>query len=86
MTDRERYFWDLSGYLILRGVLDPAEIAAANAAIDHYAGSIERGADNTLARIRAACAAAAGRPCTGCCGWSPRTASRSAACWPTPRW
>ena len=50
MTDQERYLWDLSGYLILRGVLDPAEIDAANAAIDHYAHTIEHGADNRLAK------------------------------------
>ena len=50
MTDQERYLWDLSGYLILRGVLDQAETDAANAAIDHFAASIERGADNTLAK------------------------------------
>ncbi len=31
---RERYFWDLTGYLIVRGVLTPAEIASANEAID----------------------------------------------------
>ena len=37
-------------------------------------------------RTRTACAAPAGRPCTGCSGSIPRTASRSAACWPTRRW
>jgi ectoine hydroxylase-related dioxygenase (phytanoyl-CoA dioxygenase family) len=31
---RERYFWDLTGYLIVSGVLTADEIAAANAAID----------------------------------------------------
>ena len=31
---RERYFWDLTGYLIVRAVLTPEEVAAANTAID----------------------------------------------------
>ena len=49
MTDQERYFWDLSGYLVVPGVLDRSEIDAANAAIDHHAGSIQLGSDNRLA-------------------------------------
>jgi len=34
MTEDERYLFDLNGYLIVRGVLSPAEVEAANAAID----------------------------------------------------
>ena len=40
MDKRERYFWDLTGYLILRNVLTANEIAAANEAIDHSADQI----------------------------------------------
>ena len=34
MDGRERYLWDLTGYLVVRGVLGDAELRAANAAID----------------------------------------------------
>ena len=33
-TNREQYFFDLNGYLILRGALSADEVAACNAAID----------------------------------------------------
>lgn len=35
MDERELYFWDLTGYLIVRNVLTPDEIAMANEAIDY---------------------------------------------------
>ena len=34
MDDRERYFWDLTGYLIVKGVLGPEELRRANEAVD----------------------------------------------------
>jgi len=37
MTDKERYFWDLTGFVVLHGVLSEREVAAANQAIDDYA-------------------------------------------------
>ena len=33
----EQFFWDLNGYLILRGVLEPELLSAANAAVDAQA-------------------------------------------------
>ena len=39
MDARERYFWDLNGYLVVRNVLTPDEVDAANVAID---ASVER--------------------------------------------
>jgi ectoine hydroxylase-related dioxygenase (phytanoyl-CoA dioxygenase family) len=36
MTDDERYLFDLNGYLIVRNVLSPEEVQAANVAIDHH--------------------------------------------------
>jgi ectoine hydroxylase-related dioxygenase (phytanoyl-CoA dioxygenase family) len=36
MTEDERYLFDLNGYLIVRGVLSPDEVSAANAAIDRH--------------------------------------------------
>jgi hypothetical protein len=50
MDEQERYFWDLTGYLVVRNVLTPDELAAANEAIDHYADRIRVGEDNRLAR------------------------------------
>jgi len=37
MNDDEKYFFDLSGYLVLRAVLTADEVACMNAAIDHHA-------------------------------------------------
>ena len=45
MTPRERYYWDLTGHLVLRGVLTPDEVDAGNAALDHAAERIENGTD-----------------------------------------
>ena len=36
MTDDEKYFFDLNGYLVLRDVVDPDTIRRCNEAIDHY--------------------------------------------------
>ena len=41
MTDDEKYFFDLNGYLILRDVVDPDTIRRCNEAIDHYDDQIE---------------------------------------------
>lgn len=48
MTDDERYLFDLNGYLIVRGVLSPDEIAAANAAIDRHCGDMVQRNDIAL--------------------------------------
>lgn len=40
MDEDEKYFFDINGYIVVRGVLKAEEIAAANAAIDHYAQHI----------------------------------------------
>ena len=39
MDTKERYFWDLTGHLIVPQVLSPDEVKAANDAIDHFFGS-----------------------------------------------
>ena len=41
MTDDEKYFFDLNGYLILRDLVDPDTIRRCNEAIDHYDDQIE---------------------------------------------
>jgi len=49
MTDLERYQFDLNGFLVVRNVFSPEEIAAANAAIDARSSSIvERDGDLRL--------------------------------------
>ncbi|MCH8292433.1 phytanoyl-CoA dioxygenase family protein [Candidatus Poribacteria bacterium] len=50
MDEHERYFWDLTGYLIVRNVLTADELAAANEAVDHYTDRIRIGEDNGGAR------------------------------------
>ena len=42
MTNEELYFWDLYGYLILRGVLTKEEIVAGNAAVDYFYDDIPK--------------------------------------------
>ena len=38
ISDEEKFLFDLNGFLVLRGVLSPEEVAAANAAIDAKQG------------------------------------------------
>ena len=40
MDARERYFWDLTGYLVLRQVLSTEEVKAANDAYEWYAQKV----------------------------------------------
>jgi hypothetical protein len=40
MNDKERYFWDLTGYLIVRNVLSAEEVELANEAIDKHEDQI----------------------------------------------
>ena len=41
VSDEEKYFFDLRGYLIVRGALSEADMAECNAAIDHHADQIK---------------------------------------------
>merc|ERR1712086_962419 len=41
MTASDKYLFDLQGFLVLRGVLSPEEVEAANAAIDHFSAKGE---------------------------------------------
>ena len=50
MDERERYFWDLTGYLIVKDVLTPEELAVANEAIDQNADKIQIGEENVGAK------------------------------------
>ena len=40
MTEAEKYLFDVHGYLVIEEALSAAEVAAANAAVDHHAGEI----------------------------------------------
>ena len=74
MSNEEKYFFDLTGYLVVRGALTPEEVAACNAAIDHYADkirarSVEGGG---LAGGSSALQGQTGRlELTGMLGWPP---------------
>lgn len=50
MDQRERYFWDLTGYLVVPGVLTAEEIDEANQAIDYIKQWVETGEDGAGAR------------------------------------
>ncbi len=43
MDARERYFWDLTGYLVVKGVLSKEEVARANDIVDRYWDRVEVG-------------------------------------------
>lgn len=46
MTAKERYYWDLTGYLVLRDVFPQADVEAANEAID-YLGEVVQSDDKS---------------------------------------
>lgn len=48
MTQREKYLYDLQGYLIVREFLTPAEVDELNAAIDAHSDQIVEAADGEL--------------------------------------
>ena len=50
MDPRERYFWDITGYLILRDLLTPDEIIEANEAVDRNMDRMVTGKDNAGAQ------------------------------------
>lgn len=41
MSMAQKYFFDTSGYLIIRGALSDVEVAAANAAVDHHISDLQ---------------------------------------------
>jgi ectoine hydroxylase-related dioxygenase (phytanoyl-CoA dioxygenase family) len=41
VSEEEKYFFDLRGYLIIRNALSDADLAQCNATIDHYADQIQ---------------------------------------------
>ena len=45
MNEKERYYWDLNGHLVVRNVLSKKTLKAANDAIDHVADKCAHGKD-----------------------------------------
>lgn len=50
MDAKERYYWDVTGYIVLREVLSAEEVQAANEAIDAHSDNISPGEANRLSR------------------------------------
>jgi hypothetical protein len=45
IDEKEFYFWDLNGYLVVRGVMDPEWLAGANEAVDRFEERIVVGSE-----------------------------------------
>ncbi len=73
MSDEEKYFFDLTGYLILRGVLSAEEVAECNRGIDRFADQVaprKNLPEGGLARDSKRLQGTAGRPeLVGMLGW-----------------
>ena len=72
VSEEEKYFFDLRGYLIVRNALSAAEVQACNDAIDHYADEIKTRSleGGGLARGSSALAGTEGRrELSGMLGW-----------------
>eukprot|EP00588_Corethron_pennatum_P033783 CAMPEP_0194350094 /NCGR_PEP_ID=MMETSP0171-20130528/107451_1 /TAXON_ID=218684 /ORGANISM="Corethron pennatum, Strain L29A3" /LENGTH=108 /DNA_ID=CAMNT_0039117609 /DNA_START=557 /DNA_END=879 /DNA_ORIENTATION=- len=53
MSDDEKYLFDLNGYIILRGVFTPEEVAEANASIDRHLDQMMERIDPELRNTKA---------------------------------
>ncbi|CAE8635309.1 unnamed protein product [Polarella glacialis] len=53
MTDTEKFFFDLNGFLVIRGALSADEVAALNAAVDTHATDVKERTDPELRNTRA---------------------------------
>ena len=47
ISEADLYYFDLRGYLIVRGAFSPEEVAEANASLDHYRDRIKPRAEST---------------------------------------
>jgi len=50
VSEEEKYYFDLRGYLVVEGALSDTEVKACNDAIDHYADEIQTRENGQLAR------------------------------------
>ena len=51
MNERERFLFDLHGYLVLQDVLTPEEVAAGNAAVERHVHLVHPRPDSPKRRI-----------------------------------
>ena len=69
MNEDEKYLFDLTGYIVVKNVLDEAALARCNEAIDHYSGGI-RERTQSLAGSSTALRGITGRgELSGMLGW-----------------
>ena len=84
VSEEEKYYFDLRGYLVVRNALTPEEVGECNAAIDHFTDQIAA-YPGTLARDSSALQGTTSRQqLTGMLGCRPPTANPFAACWSIP--
>ncbi|MDP6353817.1 MAG: phytanoyl-CoA dioxygenase family protein [Planctomycetota bacterium] len=70
VSEEEKYFFDLRGYLIVRGALSQSDLDECNRAIEHFADRIKPIEGRSLARGSKALEADEGRmQLTGMLGW-----------------
>lgn len=53
MTDEEKFFFDLNGFIHIRGALDADEVKALNEAVDAHAGDVKERRDPALKNAKA---------------------------------
>ena len=85
VSEEEKYYFDLRGYLVVRNALTAEEVGECNAAIDHFADQISAYpgtlARNSSVRCKARPAASNSPVCSV---GRPPTATPFAACWSIP--
>ena len=88
MNAKERHFWDVTGYLVIKNVLSTEELSAANEAIDYCADRIGQAEDNKGAGESTFLRGTGPRCYTEriCSTSIHPTAIHSAECWFIPRW
>ncbi len=70
VSEEEKYFFDLTGYLIVRGALTPEEVEECNASIDHFADKINTLETGSLSHGSSALQGKSSRKqLTGMLGW-----------------
>jgi len=77
LSDAERFFFDLNGFITVKGLLSPAEVKACNNAIDVHAAEIRSREDETLRNTKE------GTPLRGD-GTTPRKELGCMLSWPEP--
>jgi ectoine hydroxylase-related dioxygenase (phytanoyl-CoA dioxygenase family) len=82
MNETEQYFFDLSGYIVVRNVLSAADVTLANEAIDRHEEEIhERVGEMSLADGAHALQGSSGRgDLGGALSWADPVAGRSGTC------